>query len=312
MTQARKRKMATRAVQEATGLRYTAALRVEAASRTAIGQPVPLSALLAECATQPEADVDWGEDVFTEYVPEVFESALLGGAVPYVSVLALAGALSAYGPRAEVRVESLEPLWRAVVASGRRRFRIGILCGSVDELCRAPGCPEMPVMNGIIEYCEGHLATCNAHVLVGMARHVGIDVSTDGGDDLERRGGSPEAEILILAASARGAFAEVRDAFVHSAFMNPSDIDELYMGETAAIDMRHAIEREEMRLLGLARAEYQRIRKAAGTCRACPQDLTYRHVDLQVPPDYYTAECTPSAPSNPAPDPWENAEKCPF
>ncbi|MEU6314059.1 hypothetical protein [Streptomyces sp. NPDC047014] len=94
--------------------------------------------------------------------------------------------------------------------------------------------------------------------------------------------------------------------------MDPSDIDDMFMEETAAMDMRHAIEREEMRLLAVARSEYRSIRNFASACRACGQDLRWRGFDLQVPPDYCTPECARSAPKTVQTlDPWEIAE-CPF
>ncbi|WP_051806583.1 hypothetical protein [Streptomyces sp. NRRL F-2747] len=310
--QEKKRKAAVRAVQEATGLRYTAALRLEAAYRPASRPSFPFSALLAECATEPAASVDWGEDVFVDYVPEVFESDVVGGAIPYSCVLALAGALSEYGPNNELRVEYLDPLEEAVVASRRRRFRMRVLTGGVEELCRKPGCHERPVLDSVVEYCEYHLARSSAQALTSIAMTLGADLCSVVGDILERRGGSPEADILIRAAVARGAFSPVRDAFVHALYMNPSDIDDMFMEESAAMNMRHAIEREELRLLAVARSEYRSIRNFAGACATCGQDLRWRLFDFQVPPQYCTAACARSAPTaDQTPDPWE-VEECPF
>ncbi|MEU6314058.1 hypothetical protein [Streptomyces sp. NPDC047014] len=190
MTQEKKRKAAARAVQEATGLRYTAALRLEAASRPTDRPSFPLGTLLAECATKPAAEVDWGEDIFTDYVPDLFESDIVGGAIPFTSVLALAGALSAYGPKDELRVEYLDPLDEAVVASRRRRFLIRMLTGGIEELCRKPGCHERPTLERIIDYCEYHVARCDTQALVSMAIDLGTDDRVDVDDALERRGGS--------------------------------------------------------------------------------------------------------------------------
>ncbi|MFF4105391.1 hypothetical protein [Streptomyces sp. NPDC001903] len=271
-----------------------------------------MGALLAECATKPAASVDWGEVIFPEVLPEVFESEIIGGAIPYTSVLSLAGALSTYGPNDELRVEFLDPLDEAVVASRPRRFLITMLTGQVDELCRKPSCHERPVLDRIIEYCEYHLAQSSAQLLAAMAGNLGHVVRMDADDLLERRGGSPEADILIRAAITRGAFSLVRDAFVHAAYMDPSDIDDMFMEESAAMDMRHAIEREQLRLLAVARSEYQSIRNFAGACRTCGQDLQWRLFDFQVPPEYCTAACAQSAPTAvQALDPWE-VEECPF
>ncbi|MFF0437530.1 hypothetical protein ACFYU9_35620 [Streptomyces sp. NPDC004327] len=312
MTQDKKRKVAARAVQEATGLRYTAARRLEAASRPMDRPPFLLGALLAECATKPAASVDWGEVLFPEVLPAVFESEIVGGAIPYTSVLALAGALSAYGPNDELRVEFLDPLDEAVVASRRRRFLITMLTASVDELCRKPRCHERPVLNRVIEYCEYHLARSSPQILTSMAGDLGSFVGVDAAGVLERRGGSPEADILIRAATAQGAFSQVRDAFLRAAYMDPSDIDDTFMEESAAMEMRHAIEREELRLLAVARSEYRSIRNFARACRMCGQDLRWRLFDLKLPPEYCTAACAQSAPTAvQALDPWE-IEECPF
>ncbi|WP_420082834.1 hypothetical protein ACN6AT_37575 (plasmid) [Streptomyces sp. JL4002] len=271
-----------------------------------------MGALLAECATKPAADVDWGEVLFPEVLPDVFESEIVGGAIPYCSVLALAGALSAYGPNHELRVEFLDPLDEAVVASRRRRFRITILTASVDELCRKPRCHDRPVLNGVVEYCEHHLARCSPEILRDLASDLGSYVCMDAAGTLERRGGSPEADILIRAATARGAFSQVRDAFLHGAYMDPTDIDDTFMEQSAAMEMRHAIEREDVRLQEVARSEYRSIRNFAGTCRMCGQDLRWLLFDLQVPAEYCTAACAQSAPAAvQALDPWE-IEECPF
>ncbi|MFJ6540521.1 hypothetical protein ACIQMP_07735 [Streptomyces sp. NPDC091385] len=79
MTKDKKRKRAVREAALTTGRRYAAQARTMAAVQRAA--EFPLAALLAECVAREPAVVEW--DFPAEFAPEVFESSLLGTAVPY-------------------------------------------------------------------------------------------------------------------------------------------------------------------------------------------------------------------------------------
>ncbi|MFJ4980303.1 hypothetical protein ACIP6X_34100 [Streptomyces coeruleorubidus] len=72
-----------RAAQRETGAKYTAALRQATASGSS-PTVFSLRELLVECTTAPEWTGDHPE-VDAEWAPRMFDSALLGGPVPYTS-----------------------------------------------------------------------------------------------------------------------------------------------------------------------------------------------------------------------------------
>ncbi|MFI1621840.1 hypothetical protein ACH4VT_33510 [Streptomyces lydicus] len=294
MTRDKKRKTAVRAAQLATGHRYIRAAR-ELATTAQAHRMFLLKELLAECATMPPADVDW-EDL-EGYGPSVFESALLRAAVPFGTVLELAGALAREGTDAQLRLESLTPLESATIIAGERRFELILNQELVYELCRQLGCPHQPV-NPIIIRCREHLADCDEKELAAMAGEWGVALHEELGRDAPHRlGGSPEADLLIEAAVARGAFETVSTSFLHACFEDPELIEEIFWDEDEALDMRHALERERIRLQRVAREEAHRASKKAGFCVVCGTQLV--GAGLHIPPQYCSRDCVPPPTSAP-------------
>ncbi|MFE9181696.1 hypothetical protein ACFYN5_36425 [Streptomyces sp. NPDC007126] len=297
MTRDKKRKAEARAAQQATGRRYLQAARTVAQAGSAT-RTFPLRGLLAECATLPSAAVDWGypEDL----APAVFESALLKAVVPYGTVLELAGMLAQEGTDALLSLESLSPLENAVVSCSRRRLELILSQDRVYELCQSPGCPSQ-LTNPAIVRCSEHLADCDANALAAMAAEWGYALH----DDLDRDNPSllrvgPEADLLIRAAVAHGAFDAVCTSLLDACFEAPEVLEEICYGDEArVVDMRYAIDRERIRLRHVAEAEWRRIRETADACRACGKTLFHFPLNLTVPPQYCSTDCAPApAPSN--------------
>ncbi|MFF8422968.1 hypothetical protein [Streptomyces sp. NPDC015680] len=315
MTRDKKRKAAVRATQKATGLRYTQAARLTPEPETGasagpagdrVGQSFTLQELLGECATLPPAVVDWGWDPEYEYQgPDVFQSKVLGAAIPFGTVLELAGELSREGRGTLLHLESLSPLESAVVSSsGQRRFKLIITQDSVYELCQQPRCSSHPE-NELIPWCRDHLAECDSGVLVDTARDWGYAQSEDAGRDPESREGAEGAAVLVRAAVAQGAYPRVVSVLLDACFEPDDMIDEVFWDPKDALAMRQAIERERLRLERIAETEYRRIQKETGACVACGKAFRYG-VDMDVPARYCSTGCVPPPPvaAEPEPDPW--------
>ncbi|MDK0525097.1 hypothetical protein [Streptomyces sp. ML-6] len=305
MTRDKKRKAAVRETQKATGLRYTKAARLTSKpAGDRIGQSFTLQELLSECATFPPAAVDWGWG--PEYKcqgPDVFQSKLLGAAIPFGTVLELAGELSREGRGTPLHLEALSPLESAVVSSGgQRRFKLIITQDSVYELCRQARCSYHPE-NELIPWCRDHLAECDPGVLVETARDWGYAQSEDAGRDPESREGSEGAAVLVRAAVAQGAYPRVVSVLLDACFEPDDMIDEVFWDPKDALAMRQAIDREQLRLGRIAEAEYRRIQKEAGACVACEKEFRYG-IDMDVPARYCSPGCTPPPPAVAGPDPW--------
>jgi hypothetical protein len=304
VTKDKKRKAEIRATQASSGRRYTPLAREMAAGPVSADRSFSLVELLTECATLPPAKVNWGCSVEdAEWAPAVFDSEVLGGAVPYGSVLELAGLVAHEGRQARIRVESLSPLASAIVVCRERRFHLIISQEQAYELCRTPGCLRSPAA-WAFSRCDSHLADCDASTLESIAGDLGLNRNEELNRDPSRLGGSPEADLIIKAAVAIGAFERVSRAFLHMCFEDPDVIDEAFWDEKEALAMRHGLEREQLRLHEVARAEALRIRTTAGACPTCTKPITnVRAWDPGMPPQFCSMACAP-APTLAKPTPW--------
>ncbi|MFI9311134.1 hypothetical protein [Streptomyces triculaminicus] len=159
---------------------------------------------------------------------------MLGCAVPFGTVLELAGNLAHEGRGVHLALESLIPLEEAVVVSdsrdGKRRFKLVLSQDMVIELCRHTRCPSHPI-NWAIVRCDDHLAESSVPDLVQMAKNWGLALSDEiDRDDFTRFKDDPAADALIKAATAHGAFEAVATAFLHFCFEEPEAIDICLMG----------------------------------------------------------------------------------
>ncbi|MGW7261290.1 hypothetical protein [Streptomyces sp. NPDC054834] len=298
MTRDKKRKAAIRETQVQTGRRYTQAAREMTAATGREPSGFLLSQLLTECATVAPVDVDWGYD--SELAPEVFHSRLLGGAVPYGTVLELAGSLAQEGRSARLTLESMSPLEEAVVVCGNRRFRLILTQDMARELCRTPACRNGQPGWAFL-HCPSHLPDCSGDALVSMAEEWAYGFSSDAGRDVSRLEGSAEADLLIKAATANGTYERVIKALLDSLFVAPDALDDMFWSEEETLAMQHAIERERLRLHNVARTEARRLWKVSGACVTCGGRLNAYGWDPSVPPRFCSANCVPPAPC-PSPD----------
>jgi hypothetical protein len=122
VTQDKKRKAAIRKAQQASGRRYAAVAREMSTFSPGSFQ---LRDLLAECASRPAVDLGW-ESLHPDFAPSVFESDLIGTAIPYGTVLQLAGLLARDGRAARLTVESVSPQESVVVTCTGRRIELMI------------------------------------------------------------------------------------------------------------------------------------------------------------------------------------------
>ncbi|HTJ65939.1 MAG TPA: hypothetical protein VL551_00290 [Actinospica sp.] len=292
MTMDRKRKADIRAEQQRTGRRYTQVARDTASTAEPTGGTFLLGELLAECATLPPASIDWAYD--RELAPTVFKSHLIRGLVSFSTVLELAGALAQEGRGARLAVESLRSMERTVVVcNGQRRFTLAL--DRLDELCRKPGCDRTPI-NWTIVWCRDHLVECGAAALTSMASDWGYALNEDlDRDNPTRLGGNPEVDPLIKAAVACGVVEPVITTFLHACFEDPNVLDDDFYDPSVALDMRHAMDRERLRLDRVAEIEGRRIRMEAGACATCGGGFPLG-VPLGVPPQFCSKDCTPPPP----------------
>ncbi|MBK3630916.1 hypothetical protein JHN59_40245 [Streptomyces sp. MBT49] len=275
MTRDKKRKAAIRKEQGAGGRRYAALAR----ELTATSRPTtfPLLELLAECSTRPGVRVD--DAWFDEWGPAVFESALIGTYVPYGSVLELAGMLATRGHQARLAVESVTPLDTAVLVSGNRRFKLGISQETVWLLCLIEGCDGHP--EATFTHCTQHLGECDAKTLARMATDWGYIRSEDWQNAPAEAGGSGAADALIRASVRSGAFEAVRTALLLALFGDPDMFDDRFHDAAENLAVRHAVERERLRLYELGEAEARSLRRGRSGCTQCGKDL--HHWNSGVP-----------------------------
>ncbi|MFE7134586.1 hypothetical protein ACFVIM_27370 [Streptomyces sp. NPDC057638] len=299
MTRDKKRKRYVRAVAESAGDRYARTARLLAGVRPP--GAFQLKELLAECVTRPRADIDWGiswGEAEEEFASPVFTSDVLGGPVPYQSVLKLAGLLSQEGPDARLRAERVVAREHAVVAGRARRFELGLNWGVAYELCGVSGCPRQPV-GWIGTRCEKHLAACAPEGTVDLAEAWAFARNDQ---HRERRGdpavleGSPEADLLVRVAVAQGVYEQAASALLHGLFEDPEMIDEVYWDPDEAQKVRDSMDRERARLDAVAAAAVRRIREETGVCAACREPLPASGGVPGFPPDHCSRECVPAPP----------------
>ncbi|MFF6903335.1 hypothetical protein [Streptomyces hydrogenans] len=291
MTRDRKRKLAVRAVQKSTGQRYTQAAKLVAPPEPRpAGWTFRLPDLLNECATFPAASPARGGPE-----PEVFHSRVLGAAVPYATVLQLAGVLADEAHPAELVLESLDPHERAVVVCSKRRFALDLNWSGVESLCQQPGCGDRPVDFQIV-VCTEHLTQCDVHSLEAMTRESGYCVESEENPALLE--GLPEADLLVRAAVGIGAYTKVVQAWLDTCFIPVDEIDDvLWTDEDRALAMRHSVERERLRLDRVARKEARRVRGETSACQTCGGQLL--GWDMQAHPLYCSRACSPAHPPAP-------------
>lgn len=251
-----------RAAQRETSAKYTAALR-QATTAGASPTVFSLRELLAECTTSPAWRGDH-PDVGAEWAPRMFESALLGGPVPYTTVLQLTGGLAAMGLSAEMTMESRNGFHSLVVACGGRRFELVLSQDNwVAELCLVSGCEHRPVAEALIPYCQyRHLAERSETELAKMAWQWGNDRRQEFESTPTAVHAGHQGDALIAAAVAQGAFSTVAAELVEGCYGDPDLIDGIYPTDPTA--MRHAMDNEHLRLKERARSAAAHIRKGAG------------------------------------------------
>jgi hypothetical protein len=294
VTKDKRRKTAIRAVQSSTGERYTRISRTMTPASPGAVHTFVLADLLAECATLPPVSLDWGFD--SDYAPAVFASRLLGTTVPYGTVMELSGALAQSGPHAQITIESVDPEEMAVVVCGDRRFQLILSQDTVYDLCRTAGCPHQPA-GCAIPWCTGHLGDCDNRTLAGIARNWGYNRREDTEREPTRLEGSPEADLIVKAAVARGAFEQISAILLESCFGDPNLYDDEFSDPADSLAMQHALERERLRLHGVARTEGLRIRKAAKTCAACGATLHPYGWHSSRRPEFCSPRCAPQPPA---------------
>jgi hypothetical protein len=224
----------------------------------------------------------------------VFHSRLLGGLVPYGTVLQLAGSLAQEGRSARLALESMSPLEEAVVVCGNRRFQLILTQDMVKELCQTSGCRDDQPGWAFL-HCPSHLPDCNGDALVSMTEEWAYSFSSDAGRDVDRLEGSAEADLLIKAATTNGTYERVSKALLDSLFAAPDALDDLFWSEAEALAMQHAIDRERLRLHNVARTEARRLWKAIDACVTCGGRVNAYGWDPSVPPRFCSANCVASA-----------------
>ncbi|MFH8939512.1 hypothetical protein [Streptomyces griseosporeus] len=282
-----------RAKQRETGAKYTTALR-ETIRTSTPRQAFSLRELLVECTTSP-AWTGRHPEIDPEWAPRMFDSALLGGPVPYTTVLRLTGGLAAKGLSAEMTVESRQGCYSMVVACGGRRFQLALTQDDwIAELCLVPGCEHRPVAAALIPYCEHqHLVERSGTELAKMAWLWGDDRHQEFDGDPAAAHTGNQGDALIVAAVAQGAFPQVAAKLVESCYENPDLIEEIYFDEAEATAVRHAMDNEHLRLKETARKAAARIRKLVGGLCVCGRPL-HLSPEASVPARYCSAECASS------------------
>ncbi|MEU8765031.1 hypothetical protein [Streptomyces sp. NPDC048659] len=275
------------------GTKYTLAFRT-AASAAAGGsgggrsKSFFMRELLAECsASSPWTGVH--PALSAELVPNMYDSAFLGGPVPNTAVLTLGDMVSALGLSAALTLESRRGFFTANVACEGHRFQLSLDDdNAVVELCRHPACGNRPVAADYIPYCApGHLAERAPDELTEMAFDWGAYRRTDPVRDAEDITPGHEGVLLVRTAVAQGAFASVADELVTGCFEFPDMVDQLYSGEKAQA-VRDAMQREHRRLTEVAELAAAKIRKEAGGLCVCGAALL---PNLEVPARFCSIRC---------------------
>ncbi|WP_226652617.1 hypothetical protein [Streptomyces hydrogenans] len=206
----------------------------------------------------------------------MFDSALLGGPVPYSAVLRLAGDLAVKGMSAEMWLESRAAFSSLVVVCGVHRFELLLTQSAwAYELCHVPGCGSLPLSARSIPYCgeSEHLAERSEAELVRMARSWGSDRREDCSRTPAAVDPGYEGDQLLEAAVARGVYFEVADALLVSCYEERHMIEDMHHG-LLAMEVSHAMDREELRMSKVALAAAKRIQQVAGGRCACGEQLS--------------------------------------
>ncbi|MCX5285669.1 hypothetical protein [Streptomyces sp. NBC_00198] len=269
MTRDKKRKAAIRETARTTGRRYTAVAREMAAASAA--PSFQLGALLAECASLPEVRPDWTE-LDHEWAPPVFESKLVGTAVPYGSVLELAGLLAREGRDAGLAVESVSPEHSAVVTCGHRRIQLLISQANAWELCRIPHCADRRYIDAFT-HCTEHFSRCDAPALVRMGQEWAYERVERHDDNRAAAGGSSEVDDLVKAAVVQGCYDALAKAILDGLFGDLDLLDDLWINPDQQLAIRHAREREGARLHAVASAVVRRRQAEGRSCTGCGRHL---------------------------------------
>ena len=296
MTQDRKRKQAVHARQQLTSRRYTPLAREDAARHPQASQAFSLGALLAECTSAPVTVPAWFKAITDEGAadwapPKSFFSALLGVDVPHGTILELAGLLAQRGLDTQCRVESADPDHRVVVVTEGWRFDLCLTQEMVNECCRQPGCPRRPFGTDIV-WCDEHLRQRGLPELIKMAAELGYTTAQEADYEPERCGGGPGADLLVQASVPHAGSTQVIKKLISTGFDDPDNAAEWSADGTLEMRLRHAIDRERLRLHNVARAEAGRIRQLTEACPACGTKPTPAQ-PTGFPPQYCSLRCAP-------------------
>ncbi|MEU3480988.1 hypothetical protein ACI2LO_33270 [Streptomyces sp. NPDC033754] len=220
----------------------------------------------------------------------MFDSVQLGRPVPYATVLLLTGDLAPMGLSAEVVLESRSGFYTAIVACDGRRFELVLSQDDrVHELCRVPDYEREPVSAHFIPCCwYQHLDERPEAEHVEMAHAWGSNRQQECLSRPAAVHPDPKGDYLIAAAVAQGVFHKVSTEFVEACYERPELVDEVSFGEEAA-DVRHAMERKQLRLNGLAMSAFTRLRKVVGELCPCGSPLL-PYPQGRCPP-YRSAAC---------------------
>lgn len=256
------------------------------------GDAIVLGDLMAECATFPEVAFAWADPQSDpQWDPEVFASRVLGVVVPVESVLDLCGIMAGEGRGAVLGIESLDRRYCVVLVSRARRFGLFLDRGWATELCPTPGCSAEPIHEHIPR-CHHHLVDCDPDELARAAGEYGWARREELDRDPARMVGDPHADLLARAAAANGAAEPVATAYLDGLF-DPDTINDAHWDPTEALAVRHALERERLRLRRIADRETRDIRSRARTCTTCGKELSPWPAPV-VPPRFCALTCVPS------------------
>lgn len=260
--------------------------------------------LLAECTTFPEISIEDAGEPLTFGI----HSKVLGRPIPSQAVLSLAGALSRDGVGAELAIESTN--WQTMVVTPANRWikparwEISLTLGWISPLCLVPHCRNPP-LDRVIDHCDSHVTEYDAPLLITKAKWWAQDHRDHRdvhGANPESMGGDRKAEVLVRAAAAKGASKEVIETLLVTLFEREEDIEEGIedgiWDEDEAMALRHAIDRERLRLKRHARDAARYISKCTAECPACgvAPPGHYRYDEAPpYPPQFCSLQCAASA-----------------
>ncbi|PKV82586.1 hypothetical protein [Streptomyces sp. TLI_146] len=251
-------KARTRARQQHSQQKYTQALRSASPATPQNRPPGPahrdddartfrLGDLLTECTTFPAVAIEDDNDKLSFG----FESKILGCKIPSATVLSLAGALSREGIDTELAVESITHHSIVVTApdwADFQRLEMSLTDEWTIPLCPVAHCSNHSMRYQYIDRCHTHLPQCDTATLIQMGTWWAQSHSDALAADPARTGGDRAADLLVKAAVHQGSSAELITVLLRTLFVDEADIDEIIWDEAEALDLRHAIGRERLRL----------------------------------------------------------------